>query len=253
MREICWLLLLVPLLAACNAPRAGDPPKLSPAARLRLLEAQFPEGGQGADYLLVRSMVAASPDDAALQDRLALAAGQAGQPAEALAAQERAIALAGPSPERLLVRGRLALLAGQVPLAQHSFQSVLAADPAHVQAMTGLAVCHDMAGDPAQALTWHQAALQAAPTDWSVRVNYGMSRLLAAQPAEAARLLAAAERDPSAPRRARHNLALALAAQNNAVQAETVLSRDMAPPEARALVVAFTQWAAQQTAQRGQP
>ncbi|ONG44772.1 hypothetical protein BKE38_27345 [Pseudoroseomonas deserti] len=253
MREICWLLLLIPLLAACNAPRAGDPPKLSPAARLRLLEAQFPDGSQGGEYLMARSMAEAAPGDPALQDRLAAAAEQAGQPGEALAAQERAIALAGPSTGRLVARGRLALLAGQWPLAQQSFQSVLITDPGHIQAMTGLAVCHDLAGEPAQALTWHQAALMAAPMDWAVRVNYGMSRLLAAQPAEAARLLAAAEQDPAAPRRARHNLALALAAQNRPGPAESVLSRDMSPPEARALVVAFTQWSQQQSAQRGQP
>lgn len=249
MRGSVWLPLML-LLTGCLDRPAQNHPQLSAAARLRLMQASLPEGGgHGSEPVLLRSMVAAAPRDPLLQDRLALAAEQAGQMEEALAAQEQAIALGGASPARLLVRGRLALLAGQAELARRSFQECLASAPGEARAMSGLGILHDLAGESETAMSWHKAALAAAPQDWAVRGNAGMSRLLAAQPGDALLLLQGADQDPAAPRRVRHNLALALVAQNRSAAAEAALARDMTPGEARTLVADFARWSGRQREQ----
>jgi Flp pilus assembly protein TadD len=75
-----------------------------------------------------------------------------------------------------------------------------------------------------------------------VRSNLAMSCLMAGQPDRAVEALAGADA-AAAPRRARQDLALALAATGRKDEAMRVLRADIAAPEASALIEEFVHFA----------
>lgn len=245
MRQLLVLILLLSAGCASTAPPA--PPSLSWAARLRLVEAMPAQTQSEAELAVLRQAAREAPRDAALLGRLARAAEQAGQPAEALAALDQLGTLEGGGEaqelERDLTRGRLALQAGQSARAATAYEAALRRQPGRVEALTGLGVALDLRPDAAAAEPWHRAALAAAPGDWGVRSNAGLSRLLAGRAGEAVTLLAPAEQDRAAPRRARHNLALALVADGQQARATALLRQEMPEEEAARLSGAFARFA----------
>ena len=158
-------------------------------------------------------------------------------------ARNSAVALDGTQPERLLAQGRIALEAGNVGAATRAYSRLLERDPGNVDALDGLGVAADLTRDHAQARVRYEAALRLAPGDWRGRSNLGMSLLMSGSAGEAANVLAGADHDPNAPRRARQDLALALVASGERAQAIGVLTADMPLPEANALADEFASFA----------
>ena len=226
-------LLLV--LAGCQA--RPQPAALSLESRLRLagtLDAE--RGGQAAATVAVLQEAAAQqPRDGALQERLSVVAERAGAYDEALQAARSVIALQGPSLPRLLVLGRLELQHGQAAAAAEAYQQASVLAPGDAMALGGLGLARDMAGDHAAAQAAYRSALVRAPQDWSIRSNLALSLVLSQQPHDAVASLAEAEYAPGVPRRARHNLALALAASGRRDRVLRVLRLDMGPAEAAAM------------------
>nr|WP_241671483.1 hypothetical protein [Dankookia rubra] len=227
------LLLLLPLLAACQPARKPD--ALSLESRLRLAATLDGPRGGAASVEVLREAVQRAPQDGALREKLALAAERAGRDGEAAQALGEAIALLGPTPSRLLALGRLELRAGNAAAAAAAFADANARAPGNPAVLGSLGLAQDLSGDPARAQDAYRAALLLAPRDWGIRANYAMSLLLTGQAGTAAEMLAEAEYAPDAPRRARHNLALALAATARPDRAVRLLRLDMGPAEAAAM------------------
>jgi Flp pilus assembly protein TadD len=191
----------------------------------------------------LRAAAQASPQDRFAQARLADAAEAAGFHAEASAALQRVIDIDGSTPERLVRLGTMHLRAGNLAAGEAAFAGARALAPRHAGAAAGLALTFDMAGDTARAQEAYRQARTVAPNDWTIRSNQAVSLLLAKRLPEAERTLAPAEREADAPQRARHNLALILAARGEHARVVRLLRRDAAGTDAEALALEFRSFA----------
>jgi Flp pilus assembly protein TadD len=243
------LLALGLLLAGC-VPTAHAP-GLTPATQSRLLDpgsgAPTEQASDVAELELLRTVARDSPDDAAAQERLAAALERARLYPEALTAVNRAVALGGAPAQRLQLQGRIALEAGELATAAAAYRAALAAGPPSVGALSGLGITQDLMHRHAEAQALYDQALRLSPSDWGVRSNLAMSLMMSGKPEAATEALANAGIDPTAPRRARHDLALALVAAGRRDQAIRVLQTDMPAADATALAdefAAFARWLA---------
>ena len=228
-RPLLATALLLPLMAACSAPPVQETQSLD--SRLRLTE----KLDDPAAMQTLREAAARNPRDAALQERMAVAAERGGQEAEAAQSLRNVIALQGPDPQRLMTIGRLELRAGNPAAAIDAYGQARAQSPSSVTALAGLGLAYDLAGDQVRAQESYRAALALSPRDWSIRANLAMSLMLSGGTREAVDVLADAEFAPDAPRRARHNLALALSASGRPGRTVRLLRLDMGPTEATAM------------------
>lgn len=242
-----WLTLAVTLALAACVPH-DRPAELSPAARRSLAAAIRGDDNDAAGGLdTLRDAARLAPDDAAAQQRYGFAAERSGLYPEALAALDRAVAIGGATPERLLAQGRIGLESGDVPAAARAYSRVLEADPVNVEALNGVGVAEDLERHHELARERYNQALSLAPGDWRVRSNLAMSLLMSGHAEQAADAVASADRDPAAPRRARHDLALALVAAGRREQAIGILRANMPAVDAAALAdefAAFARWLA---------
>lgn len=260
-----------PCRAAESSDGASPPPMRAPASRPRLIQAtrvalvalacvatvagcgrvpnpltarpQAPAVPAPRPLDQLRAAAQASPGDRIAQTRLADAAEATGLHAEASAALQRVIDLDGSTPERLVRLGTMHLRAGNLAAAEAAFTSARGIAPRHAGAHAGLALTFDMLGDTARAQDAYRQARTAAPNDWTIRSNQAVSLLLAKRLPEAERTLAPAEREADAPQRARHNLALILAARGEHARVVRLLRRDAAGTDAEALALEFKSFA----------
>lgn len=211
--------------------------------QLGLGRAAQPATGVPTTVAELRQAVAAQPEDAQLLARLADQAEREGNAAEAASALDRLITLQGPSGRRLVRLGAARLRTGEYPLAAAAFAAARQQAPSDVVAASGHALALDLMGDAAGAREAHARAVQLAPNDLTIRGNHALSLVLAGRAQEAVALLAPVERDRAAPRRARHNLALALAAAGDQPRVVRVLRIDMGAGDAERLASDFRAWA----------
>ena len=234
-------LVCVLALAACSS--ADSPPAVSAHARQALTEAVERPEGDPTVLDALREAARQAPDDAVAQERYGLAAEQARRYPEALAALNRALAVGGAVPARLIARGRVAIEMGDIPAAALAYRQALERDPANIQALSGLGVTEDQENHHADAQAHYREALRLAPGDWGVRSNLALSLLMSDRPSDASAALAGAADDPVAPRRARQNLALALVAVGDRDKAVKILMKELPPAEASALASEFASFA----------
>jgi Flp pilus assembly protein TadD len=244
---IRWIPAAVALfLSACASQPAG--PNLPLLTQRALAEAAASGQNVSPDALAnLRQAAQDAPDDATAQERYGLAAEKAHMYSEALAALDRANRTGGVTESRLNDQGRIALEAGNVPAAVRIYTAALKQNPNNVNALSGLGVAEDLQHHHVAAQTHYHEALGQAPGDWGVRSNLALSLLMSDKPSDAVAALAGAANDPTAPRRARHDLALALVAAGRRDQALAILRQDMPEAEASDLIsqfVAFARWLA---------
>jgi len=241
-------LLLVSAVAACAAPEPRT--TLSSDARARLLgsAAGGPTGAPVPGALeALREAAKQRPDDIAVHEQLALAAERAGLFPEAAAARRQAVAAGGRNAPSLVALGRAELRAGAGEAAVAAYAEAVSLAPGSIEAQSGLGLAADMAGDPARAQAAHRAALSLAPGDWGLLGNLALSQLMAGDAAGSVTTLARAETDVKAPRRARHNLGLALGAAGERTRLLRLLGVDMGRAAAEAEApefVSFGTWLA---------
>lgn len=235
-----------------DAPAAAGGTQLSLQARLRLAEAtDAQQGGTAATYAVLSEAAAAAPNDIPLQERLAALAEANERWDEAAAALRRVVARA-PTQDRLVRLGRLELRLGQAS-AVETWRRAAATGARNVEILNGLGMAHDLTGDHGAAQAVYREALSLEPGNWTVAANLGMSLMLARQPAAAVDALAQAENDPSAPARARHNLAIALAMAGQDARMLRLLRSDSGrtPQQTEALAAEvrdFARWLAMRDA-----
>lgn len=239
------VVLTTVLLAGCAVQQPQQNAALSLAARLRLAEAmeQAAPGSQ-ATLELLRAETVRSPNNPDVWERFAIRLEEAGRFTEAAEAMRRAIALRGPSAAGLIAVGRLELRLGNGSAAADAFEQALRYAPASAEAFGGLGLARDLESRHEDAQAAYQRALALAPGNWAYRSNLALSYLMTDQPLRAAETLAEAEWQPTAPRTARHNLALALAALGQRTRVVALLSTEMGPDDARRLADSMTAFAA---------
>ena len=176
-------------------------------------------GSRPAAAAVLRSAVERRPDDPSLFHDLSVAARAAGDAAEALRAEQAALALDASNPQALNGVGLLHVEAGRSREAVAAFEQATAADPsnatywsnlgnarralgearaaeaayrraldvqpAHADAANGLGVLLVQRGDAAQAVAWFERALAAAPDFHEARLNLGIAYQESGQRAQA--------------------------------------------------------------------
>ena len=203
-----------------------------------------PAGSSAAQQLVAaRRAATADTNSGAAQVRLAETAEAAGQFNEAAEALSKAITLDGGTADTQTRLGSLRLRAGNRSGAADAYSAALQQSPGHAPALGGIALLQSLLGDRAMAVeSWRRAA-GAAPEDWTLRSNYALSLLIAGRAEEAERVLNSAERELSAPQRARHNFALILAARSQHARVVRLLRAEMGPAEAEVMAIEFRDFA----------
>jgi len=135
------------------------------------------------------------------------------------------------------------LRGGDAAGASAGFARAVAARPAEAAPLAGLALSRDLLGDRAGALAAHRQAVALAPHDVELLGNHALSLVLDGRADEAVRPLERFEQQPAAPRRARHNLALALAASGDETRAARLLRQEMSSSRALQMAREFTAFA----------
>jgi Flp pilus assembly protein TadD len=197
------------LLSGCTDSRRN--PSLSLDSRLRLAELADGQGDGDAVFTVVRDAYLRMPTDRAMRDRLLAVAARSGHQSEAAEALRRGLQESGRTADGILALCKAELQATNFKAAEDACRTVLALEPTNITAIGLLGVIQDSLGDHAAAQQSYRSGLAVAPRDWSLLNNYGLSLLLSGRAAEAVAVLEPAESTAAAPRRMRHNLALALA------------------------------------------
>lgn len=227
------LVAAVLCLAACANRQPAPDQGLSLAARLRLAEAMDRASGGGAATLTVlQAETARAPNDPAAWERLGAHLEGLGRSQESSEALRRALTLRGPTPRLLIALGRVELRQGHAEQALQAFTEARRLDPASAEAEGGLGLALDLAGRHREAQAAYLRALRLAPGHWTHRANLAMSYLMSGDPARAVDAVVEAEWNPAAPRPARHNLGVALAALGEQQRVVRLLGTEMSHAEA---------------------
>jgi Flp pilus assembly protein TadD len=235
--QAALLALLTCLLTACGQPRQQA--ELSLEARLRLAEAVDAQGDGDATFAVVRDAYLHNPNDRALRSRLVVIAERSSRLTEAAEALRLGLLGRGRSADGFLALGRVELQAGNSQAARDACREALALDPRNIAALGLLGIAHDNIGEHGPAQEAYRAGLTLAPQDWGLRNNLGLSLLLSGRADEAVAALEPSERDTTAPRRMRHNLALALAAAQQRDRLLRLIRMEVDGPEADAIAERF--------------
>ncbi|QQR69341.1 MAG: tetratricopeptide repeat protein [Alphaproteobacteria bacterium] len=149
------------------------------------------------------------------------------EPAAAVEAYGRALALAPQDVRAQDGYGRALIALGRANMAQTIFEGLVAAHPQDVRGLNGLAVALDMQGQHTQAQERYRQALALSPGQTSTANNLALSLILDGAPEEAIALLAPIAASPSAPARYRQNLALAYGLAGQDAKAREWASNDL--------------------------
>ena len=200
---------------------AGRPQEALPS--LKSLTATFPnavvfqttygralkDAGRPAEAVAVYRKAVAKIRDASLYHDLAVAARAAGNPSEALRAEQAALALEGTNPAALNGLGLLHAEAGratdaaasferaatldpsnasywtnlgnarrelsELPQAEAAYRRALDVDPAYSDAANGLGTILVQSGKPADAVQWFERAIAQSPDFYEARLNLGIA------------------------------------------------------------------------------
>jgi Flp pilus assembly protein TadD len=235
MKRICLMFLLL-LPGACASP-----------------DSSLLSDGPAGDNVARAALAAGSPDIALTVSNATLA--RTPRDADALLSQGDALTLLGrldeaevsytrvletkpSSVEARIGLGRLSLRSNPAR-AQTLFLSVLQREPANKIALNDLGITYDLQGDHLKAQDAYRKALGSDPTLHAAAVNLALSMALNGRASDAVRMLKPMASSPDAPRRVRHDLAVALAMAGDTQAAAQILSADMDPDEVKRTLLAY--------------
>lgn len=213
-----------PVTSSSQAPRAtGDG-----AGRIERIAAAAAEGGdaQGAAELYARA-AEATPDDPALQVRLANSLLAIRDYEAARRSFERALALSPGNLDALRGKGLVALGQDRPDLAIGSFEAALAVDGHDRRSLNGLGVALDATGRHDDAQTRYRQILADDPQDLAARNNLALSLALSGKHGEAADMIGAIAASPASTVRIRQNYALVLGIAGRVDEADRVARQDL--------------------------
>jgi Flp pilus assembly protein TadD len=157
---------------------------------------------------------------------------------DAIAAYQQALKLNPTSSEAETGIGRC-LLQRNAAAAELTFAKALQDDPRNAAAENDLGVARDLQGNYAGAIGPYQQALLLAPGVISTEVNLGLSLALSGNGRDALRYLGPLATSPEATPKIREDYAAALVAAGRQNEARQVLSIDLPPDQAQALLATF--------------
>jgi Flp pilus assembly protein TadD len=124
-------------------------------------------------------------------------------------------------------------LASDPASAEGLFLEALQREPHNAVALNNLGIARDLQGRHADAQTAYRSAIAANPDMTAAQVNLALSLAMGGRSGDAVQLLRPLASDPGASRQVRHDMAAVLTMGGNRAEAETILSKDLAPQEVR--------------------
>lgn len=179
--------------------RREDAAALDVLARCELLRAEDAAQDEVAAQALAsaagayRRAAAASPEDAALAARAAMATDQAGEVSACIELYRRALEVDPASVQLRVFLGFALVRDARIDEAERTFAQAAALAPDSPWPLTGLSACAIRAGDPGRALELAQRARALGPRDISVRVAESQALRAAGRTPDALSLMAALE------------------------------------------------------------
>jgi Flp pilus assembly protein TadD len=180
------------------------------------------------------SQVDADPKDPEAGIRLTAALRALGRFDEAAQAVDAVLVLQPQNIDALLERARVAVGRGQGFYAIEPVRKALQIAPKDWRAATLLAVAMDQAQRPDEALAAHRKAMEIAPDNAVVLSNAAMFYAAQGDKPQAETLLRKAAAEPDATLQVRQNLALVLGLQGKIAEAEKIEREDLPPQMAQA-------------------
>jgi Flp pilus assembly protein TadD len=180
------------------------------------------------------SQVDADPKDAEAGIRLAASLRALGRFNESAQAADKVLVLQPQNEDALLEKARTAVAAGQGFYAIEPSRKALQIAPKDWRAATLLAVALDQSQRPDDALAAHKKAMEMAPDNAVVLSNAAMFYAVQGDNAQAEALLRKAVAAPDATLQVRQNLALVLGLQGKLAEAEKIEREDLPPQMAQA-------------------
>ncbi|MGU7771998.1 tetratricopeptide repeat protein [Burkholderia sp. MR1-5-21] len=232
MRALALALVLPALAGGCSSPDVRTRPVLShksddPQTELRIADSALAGGNVELAGTLYEKVLAAHPDSLAARVGLGDVNYRTGdlERARMLYAEAGRQAPAELGPQVGLAR--VALRQRRLDEAGERYRALLAAQPNLPLAAEGLGTVLDLQGRHADAQVVYRDALRAHPDAQGLRVDLGLSLVLANRPREGVNVLLDVAGLPDAPWQARQNLAFAYGVLGNTDSAKKLLAADL--------------------------
>ncbi len=181
-----------PDTSSANAPKALDTATPVEGRYMRLAKKAEADGKPELAAVLYRAALQANEKDAAPRIASAELLEKAGEYQSAAMLYADLAKEAGDDVGMTLLAARNALKAGDYTQARTLYEAVIVKNPADWRAYNGLAVTHDMEGNPAAAQNNYPIAYEKAPAEsrTAIMANWALSLMLAEKPGDAVEKLA---------------------------------------------------------------
>ncbi len=237
-RRIPVVVLACLVAAGCagapGAPGAQDMDKqVDPSLRAAAQAAEAGNDYKGAAQHW-RTLLEHHPDDKVIAVSLARALRFSGQAQQGADLMQMMAARQGRDADLLTEMGKDYLAAERIGLALKSLEEAEGVDPLRWDVPDAIGICHDVQGQPAQAVIAYAQALKLSPNNPEVLNNQAMSQALAGKLDEAIATLHHAFDQPAAGAQVRQNLAVLTALKGDSDAASHLATLDLPPAAARA-------------------
>jgi Flp pilus assembly protein TadD len=217
----------------------GDQPAAGSAGVMNVADAAIAGGDPGMALKVSQSVLANDPTNLNALYHEAAAYYAVNRCMDAIAAYKVALTLQPNSSAAQLGIGRC-LLKHNAAEAELAFAAAVADDPRNAAALNDLGIARDLQGHHQAAVAPYQQSLLIDPGNVATEVNLGMSLALAGDGPGALEYLGPLATGQGATPKIREDYAMALVASGRPDEAQRVLSADLAPDAAQALVSAFS-------------
>ena len=231
-RALC--LVGIVTLAGCSGQSKGPRPGLNVA------DEALRNGSPQIALQVALGILARSPDDVPALLVQGDAATQLGNNADASTAFTRVLKLEPNSVHAKIGLGRVRLTTEPAE-AEALFQDAVRLDPGNINALNNLGIARDLQGRHREAQEAYRQVRASHPGNTAALVNLALSLAMSGDSASAIQIMAPLADEPGATMKVRHDYAAVLAMAGREADAETILSRDLSPPEVRQVLEAFRQ------------
>lgn len=236
------------LLAGCSANNnisaANGVGDQAPSGVMNVADAAIAGGDPAMALKVSQSVLAAEPNNLDAIYHEAAAYYAVNRCMDAMAAYKVALTIKPDSSTAQLGIGRC-LLQRNAAEAEAAFTAAVSDDPHNAAALNDLGIARDLQGHHQAAVQPYEQALMLDPGNAATEVNLGMSFALAGDGQDALQYLGPLATGQGATPKIRQDYAMALVAAGRDDQARQVLSLDLAPDAATALIAAFNNALAQ--------
>jgi Flp pilus assembly protein TadD len=232
-------------LTACTSIDAQRQPTLTTEARLQVAEAADASGDRELAISMYTAAAASEPTNIALQLRCADALARNGKVAQARQLLTERLRTNSSQPDLIRALALIDLVAGQPAQAIAGLDQALASNPGDIRALTDKAVALDLQGQHAAAQAIYRQVLATSPNDAAATNDLAISMMLEGRTRQALEILAPMQDTDGSPQRLRVNLGILYAATGNVERSQQLLGDRVSDSDLSALTRALASSAAE--------